>query len=52
VLGAAVNTAFVDRFQVLAKGPFVVRRLERAYGKGVNRWEYDCIRAAEASLQN
>jgi hypothetical protein len=30
--GAVVNTLFIDHFQQMAKGHFVVRRLERAYG--------------------
>ena len=30
--GAIVNTLFIDHFQDAAKGHFVVRRLERAYG--------------------
>jgi hypothetical protein len=30
--GAAVNTAFIDHFQTLARGHFIVRRLERIYG--------------------
>lgn len=43
--GAAVNTAFVDHFQTLARGHFTVRRLERTYGPGTVRREYDRIRA-------
>jgi hypothetical protein len=30
--GAAINAAFADHFQALARGHFIVRRLERAYG--------------------
>lgn len=30
--GAAVNAAFADHFQALARGHFIVRRLERHYG--------------------
>ncbi len=45
ISGAAVNAAFVDHFQTLAKGHFTVRRLERTYGKGTVRREYDRIRA-------
>jgi hypothetical protein len=30
--GAAVNAAFADHFQTLARGHFIVRRLERRYG--------------------
>jgi hypothetical protein len=42
--GAAVNAAFVDHFQTLARGHFTVRRLERTYGKGTVRRAYDQIR--------
>ncbi|WP_244445362.1 EcsC family protein [Microvirga sp. BSC39] len=45
--GAAVNAAFVDHFQTLARGDFVVRRLERTYGKGTVRRAYDQIRRSE-----
>jgi len=42
--GAAVNAAFVNHFQTLARGHFTVRRLERTYGKGTVRLAYDQIR--------
>lgn len=42
--GAAVNAAFIDHFQSLARGHFTVRRLERIYGKGTVRRAYDQIR--------
>lgn len=41
--GAAVNYAFLEHFQDIARGHFTVRRLERIYGK-------DCIRAEYARL--
>ena len=31
--GAIINTIFIDHFQDMAKGHFMIRRLERAYGK-------------------
>ncbi|QRM29044.1 EcsC family protein [Microvirga sp. VF16] len=43
--GAAVNAAFVDHFQRLARGHFTVRRLERTYGKGTVRQAYNQVRA-------
>ena len=43
--GAAVNYAFVDHFQRVARGHFTVRRLERAYGPEVIRTVYDGLRA-------
>jgi hypothetical protein len=41
--GAAVNYAFIDHFQDVARGHFAVRRLERLYGKEKIRSEYDLI---------
>lgn len=43
--GAAINYAFVDHFQTLARGHFTVRRLERFYGVAVVRAEYDRLAA-------
>ncbi len=42
--GAAVNYAFIDHFQDVARGHFAIRRLERAYGKQAVRAEYERIR--------
>jgi hypothetical protein len=39
--GAAVNYAFIEHFQQMAKGHFTIRRLERAYGKDLVRTEYE-----------
>ncbi|HTJ01174.1 MAG TPA: EcsC family protein [Methylovirgula sp.] len=39
--GAAINYAFIDHFQTLARGHFAVRRLERIYGPEVVRTAYD-----------
>lgn len=44
--GAAVNYAFVEHFQEMARGHFTVRRLERAYGKGLVRREYERLAQA------
>jgi hypothetical protein len=44
--GAAVNLAFAEHFQDLAWGHFTVRRLERIYGAGPVRAEYERLRAA------
>jgi EcsC family protein len=38
--GAAVNYAFIDHFQTVARGHFTVRRLERVYGEDVVRGAY------------
>ncbi len=44
--GAAVNYAFVEHFQEMARGHFTVRRLERAYGKDLVRREYERLAQA------
>ena len=41
--GAAINYAFIEHFQDVARGHFTVRRLERLYGKDTIRNEYDRI---------
>ncbi|OVE81473.1 hypothetical protein BVY04_03165 [bacterium M21] len=42
--GAAVNTLFIDHYQSIAKGHFIVRRLEREYGPRLIRKVYEEIR--------
>jgi EcsC protein family len=39
--GGTVNYVFTEHFQAVAEGHFIVRRLERTYGKNVVRTEYD-----------
>ena len=39
--GAAINYAFVDHFQTVARGHFTVRRLERTSGTSLVRAEFD-----------
>ena len=48
VTGAAINAAFMDHYQSLARAHFTVRRLERRYGAEAVRQAYDRIRAASA----
>ena len=43
VTGATLNTMFTDYYQDMARGHFIVRRLERTYG-------YETVRAAYALL--
>jgi EcsC family protein len=38
--GAAVNLAFAEHFQTLARGHFIIRRLERRHGSEAVRFEY------------
>lgn len=42
--GAAVNTFFTDHFQNIARGHFIVRRLEGKYGPDPVRREYQSIK--------
>jgi hypothetical protein len=39
--GAAVNVLFINHFQDMARGHFIVRRLERAYSPEFIRAEYE-----------
>ena len=48
ITGAAINAAFMDHYQSLARAHFTVRRLERRYGADAVRQAYDRIRAASA----
>jgi hypothetical protein len=44
--GAALNLAFAEHFQDVARGHFTVRRLERIYGCDAVRAEYDRLKSA------
>ncbi|UXU87387.1 EcsC family protein [Burkholderia sp. S-53] len=46
VLGATVNTLFIDHFQQMAHGHFTVRRLERKYGSTAVKAAYQAIDAS------
>ncbi|MBN3832846.1 EcsC family protein [Burkholderia sp. Ac-20344] len=46
VLGATVNTLFIDHFQQMAHGHFTVRRLERKYGSAAVKAAYQAIDAS------
>jgi len=46
--GAAVNYAFIEHFQDVARGHFTVRRLERIYGKERIKSEYERLTREEA----
>lgn len=41
--GAAINLAFICHFQDMARGHFVVRRLERKYGRAVVQASYESL---------
>jgi hypothetical protein len=44
--GAAVNVIFTEHFQRMARGHFIIRRLERKYGKeSVRRWYEELTKA-------
>jgi hypothetical protein len=42
----ALNYAFIDHFQEIARAHFTVRRLERRYGKDAVRAAYDSLSTA------
>ena len=42
--GATINAAFADHFQTLARGHFIVRRLEREHGASLVAFEYQRLR--------
>ncbi|MGY1458393.1 MULTISPECIES: EcsC family protein [unclassified Luteimonas] len=44
--GAALNTLFMRHFQAMARGHFIVRRLERSHGADAVRRAYDALAAA------
>jgi EcsC family protein len=39
--GALINVIFIDHFQDMARGHFIIRRLERRYGKDLVKKEYE-----------
>lgn len=39
--GAIINTIFIDHFQEMAKGHFIVRRLEKIYGEDLVKSTYE-----------
>jgi hypothetical protein len=41
--GGTINYLFLDHFQNMARGHFIIRRLERVHGAGPVRNEYDLI---------
>jgi hypothetical protein len=47
--GAAVNLAFAEHFQTLARGHFIVRRLERRHGAEAVQFEFQRLRGGAAS---
>jgi len=46
--GAAVNAAFAEHFQTLARGHFIVRRLEREHGPNLVAFEYRRLKGEAA----
>ena len=49
--GAAVNYAFIDHFQSIARAHFAVRRLERLRGPEIVRSEYEALRMKQAKTR-
>lgn len=50
VSGALLNLAFMSHFQDIARGHFIVRRLERKYGAAAIREKYEDIGRREAEF--
>ena len=48
VTGAAINAAFMDHYQSLARAHFIVRRLERRYGADIVRRAFERMRNSSA----
>ena len=49
--GATLNTMFTDYYQDMARGHFIVRRLERKYGEDVVRTCYDRVAHGGALIE-
>lgn len=49
--GAVVNLIFIKHFQDMARGHFIVRRLERAHGQDVVRAEYERLAVRNTELE-
>ncbi|HEX6978984.1 MAG TPA: EcsC family protein [Alphaproteobacteria bacterium] len=47
--GAAINYAFIDHFQTIARGHFIVRRLERSHGQAWVSAAYEELRARRSA---
>ena len=47
--GAAVNAVFAEHFQTLARGHFIVRRLERTHGPNLVAFEYQRLKREMAA---
>lgn len=45
--GAVINVAFMNHFQEMARGHFIVRRLERKYGEKMIRNSYESLSQSE-----
>ena len=43
VLGATINTLFIDHYQDIARGHFILRRLERRYSPDLIRKEFESL---------
>ena len=50
--GAAVNAVFADHFQALARGHFIVRRLEREHGASLIAFEFKRLRGEHTRVHS
>ncbi|MFC4299821.1 MAG: EcsC family protein [Castellaniella sp.] len=46
--GALINTLFIDHFQDMARGHFIIRRLDRRYGEDAVRAAYEALDSPRA----
>lgn len=49
--GAAINTLFINHFQQMAKGHFIIKRLEQTYGKDLVELAYHEVLLAQLEQQ-
>ncbi|MBF0234428.1 MAG: EcsC family protein [Desulfamplus sp.] len=50
--GALINTLFIDHFQDMARGHFIIRRLERRYGADMVQSAYEILDPSIDALKN
>ncbi|MDC1213380.1 EcsC family protein [Rhodospirillales bacterium] len=50
IAGASINAIFINHYQDMARGHFVVLRLERTYGENAVKLKYEELRSEKKSL--
>src|SRR5205807_9646629 len=49
--GVVINVLFIDHFQEMARGHFIVRRLERTYDPQLVRAEYERLQCYQRTMR-